>query len=134
LLATDVARRGLGDDVELLPWLSEEEFRTCFASAGLIVFPSDFEGFGLPAAEAMRLGIPLVVTPEPALLEVTGGHAVVSAGWTAGALAEAVLAASGTTAAELTAARERATLFTWQRTAEHARTALVEAIRARRRG
>jgi glycosyltransferase involved in cell wall biosynthesis len=131
-LAADVARRGLEDDVQLLPWLSDEEFRACFASAGLIVFPSDFEGFGLPAVEAMRLGIPLVVTPEPALLEVTGRHAVVTADWSAGALADAVLTASEATGAELAAARERAALFTWRRTAEHTRAALVEAVRRAR--
>ncbi|UTI62602.1 glycosyltransferase [Paraconexibacter antarcticus] len=128
-LAADIARRGLDDVVRLQPWLTDQEFRACFASAGLIVFPSDFEGFGLPAAEAMRLGIPLVITPEPALLEVTDGHAVVTADWTTRALADAVVAAGATDDAALAAARERAAHFTWRRTAEATRETLAEAVR-----
>ncbi len=76
----DVAARGLADVVTVRPWLSTEEFQRQFTGAALVVFPSDFEGFGLPALEAMRLGIPVVVTPDPALYEVTGGLATVMDG------------------------------------------------------
>lgn len=126
-----LAGLGLGDIVETLPWLSDEEFRACVTSAAMIVFPSDFEGFGLPAVEAMRLGIPLVVTPDPALLEVTGGHAAVMAGWSVADLEDAVLRAQRTTTEQLAAAREHAGAFTWARTAQHTRAALAEAIAAR---
>ncbi len=78
-----VLERGLGDVVTVRPWLSTEEFQRTFTSASLVVFPSDFEGFGLPALEAMRLGIPVVVTPDTALLEVTGDMATVMDGWDA---------------------------------------------------
>ena len=71
---------GLDELVTPLPWLDNEQFRARFASAGLIVFPSDFEGFGLPAVEAMRLGIPLVISEDEALAEVTGGLATVARG------------------------------------------------------
>ncbi|UMG91115.1 glycosyltransferase [Nocardioides sp. TF02-7] len=47
-----VARLGVADRVTLMPWLDDEAFARCFTGAGLVVFPSDFEGFGLPAAEA----------------------------------------------------------------------------------
>jgi glycosyltransferase involved in cell wall biosynthesis len=125
-----VAALGLAEVVRALPWLSDEEFRACFAAAALVVFPSDFEGFGLPAVEAMRLGIPLVVTPEPALLEVTGGHAAMMAGWDATALVQAVSAARAMSPQPLAEAREHAAAFTWARTAEHTRSALAEAIAA----
>ena len=78
---------GLKSVVTVQPWLSKETFQEQFASSSLVVFPSDFEGFGLPAVEAMRLGIPLVITPEPALLEVTAGHATVIEGHGPSALA-----------------------------------------------
>lgn len=117
---------GLTDSVTALPWLSAEEFRSRFASASLIVFPSDFEGFGLPAVEAMRLSIPLVITPEPALLEVTGRHASVMDGWHATALVDAVLAATGTPPWALEAARQHASAFTWERTAASVRALITE--------
>jgi glycosyltransferase involved in cell wall biosynthesis len=53
-----IAQRGLTDVVRVSPWLPIEEFRGVFASSSLVVFPSELEGFGLPAAEAMRRGIP----------------------------------------------------------------------------
>lgn len=127
-LQEQVRDLGLEDVVRALPWLSDDEFRACFAAASLVVFPSDFEGFGLPAVEAMRLGIPLVVTPEPALLEVTGGHAAVMDGWDAGALATAVRAARELGPQQLREAQERAAAFTWVRTAERTRAALAEAV------
>jgi glycosyltransferase involved in cell wall biosynthesis len=73
-----VAALGIADRVVLMPWLDDEQFAESFVGASLIVFPSEFEGFGLPAVEAMRLGIPLVVSADSALAEVTGGHAVVA--------------------------------------------------------
>jgi glycosyltransferase involved in cell wall biosynthesis len=123
-----IAQLRLGERVRALPWLSDEEFRAEFASAAMVVFPSDFEGFGLPAVEAMQLGIPLVITPEPALLEVTGGEAAVMDGWDADALVAAVRAARERTADQLERARARGLTFTWARTAEHTRAALGEAI------
>ncbi len=74
-----VAELGIADSVELLPWLDDDAFEAVFAGAAGVLFPSDFEGFGLPALEAMLLGVPVVISRDPALLEVTGGHAVVAA-------------------------------------------------------
>ncbi len=118
------AARGIGDLVTLRPWLDDHEFQQQFTSASLVVFPSDYEGFGLPAVEAMRLGIPVVVTPEPALLEVTGGLATVMDGWDAPALARAVPLARRTSAEDLRAGVEHVSTFTWQRTARDVRAAL----------
>jgi glycosyltransferase involved in cell wall biosynthesis len=123
-----VDRAGLTGFVEVLPWLPIESFQERFASASLVVFPSDFEGFGLPAAEAMRLGIPLVITPDPALLEVTGGHAVVTDDDSPEGLAKAVTEARRTTPAALAAAQEHAAQFTWANTASRVREMLGEAI------
>jgi glycosyltransferase involved in cell wall biosynthesis len=120
-----VDRLGLTDLVLPQPWLSDEEFRERFASAALVVFPSDFEGFGMPAVEAMQLGIPLVITPERALLEVTAGHATVMEGWDAPALADAVPRALSTDAAALAAATAHGRTFTWANTAASTRAALA---------
>jgi glycosyltransferase involved in cell wall biosynthesis len=124
-VAALVADRELGSLVRVEPWLSAAEFQATFASASLVVFPSDFEGFGLPALEALRLGIPVVVTPDQALLEVTGGKATVMDGWDAKALARAVPAARATGAEAIATGIEWASAFTWRRTACIVRSTLA---------
>lgn len=119
-----VDRLGSTDSVELMPWLDDDAFGACFAGAGMVVFPSDFEGFGLPAAEALRLGIPTVVSDDPALAEVTGGYAVVTASTRPADLAVAMGRASELSADRLAEGRAFAEAFTWRRTAEVVRSGL----------
>jgi glycosyltransferase involved in cell wall biosynthesis len=119
-----VDRLGLGQVVTILPWLPTDAFRQRFASARLVVFPSDFEGFGLPAVEAMRLGIPVVISDDPALLEVTTGHATVMDGSGPEALARAVEVARRVSLEDLAKAKSHAEEFTWKRTAAQVRELL----------
>jgi glycosyltransferase involved in cell wall biosynthesis len=119
---------GVDDLVTPSRWLDRDGFHERFASAGLIVFPSDFEGFGLPAVEALRLQIPLVISEDPALLEVTGGHAVVMRGTTAESLADAVSRGWKVTDGELAAARSWIESFTWTNMAAETREVLAQAI------
>lgn len=62
--------------VELLGRVSEEDLRGLYAGAELFVFPSLYEGFGLPPLEAMACGVPVLVSDIPAHREVCGdaGH------------------------------------------------------------
>ncbi|MBM7516583.1 glycosyltransferase [Nocardioides nitrophenolicus] len=119
-----VDRLGSTDSVELMPWLDDDAFGACFAGAGMVVFPSDFEGFGLPAAEALRLGIPTVISDDPALAEVTGGYAVVTASTRPADLAVAMGRASELSADRLAEGQAFAEAFTWRRTAEVVRSGL----------
>jgi glycosyltransferase involved in cell wall biosynthesis len=104
---------GIADRIVLMPWLDDGQFAETFVGASLVVFPSEFEGFGLPAVEAMRLGIPLVVSADPALAEVTGGHAVVAGALTPGELADSMRQAIGSSAEQLSAAQAWAERFSW---------------------
>lgn len=119
---------GLTDLVTPLEWLDPDSFRERFASAGLIVFPSDFEGFGLPAVEALRLQIPLVISDDPALMEVTGGHAAVTSGRTPRSLADAVSRAWNMTHDDLAAARSWVESLTWARMASETRDILARTV------
>ncbi|MEZ0579781.1 glycosyltransferase [Nocardioides sp. MH1] len=120
-----VAALGIEDRVELMPWLDDQQFQDCFVGAGLVVFPSDFEGFGLPAIEAQRLGIPVVVSDDPALAEVTGGHAAVARSTSPADLAAAIAEALAATPEQLEAARAFTDRFAWRRTARVVRTSLL---------
>jgi glycosyltransferase involved in cell wall biosynthesis len=123
-----IAELGLTDLVTALPWLPPDEFHEYFASAAVVVFPSDFEGFGLPAVESMALGIPLVISPDAALLEVTGGHAVTLPGFGASAVAEAVVEARSLTPVALEQAKAHAATFTWESSARSIRSLLHQAV------
>lgn len=120
-----IAALGIADRVELMGWLDDEEFQDCFAAAGLVIFPSDFEGFGLPAIEAMRLGIPVVVSADPALAEVTGGHAAVARSTAPDGLAAAISEALAFTPEQLDAGRRFTDGFAWRRTARVVRSSLL---------
>jgi glycosyltransferase involved in cell wall biosynthesis len=91
--AAAAARAGVADRIVFLDRLSEPAYAATVAGAAAFLMPSHFEGYGLPAAEALRLGVPTVVSPDPALAEATGGAAVRMATWSAQALVEAVAAA-----------------------------------------
>lgn len=127
-----IAELGIGERVELLPWLTDEQFQAVFAGARCVLFPSDFEGFGLPAVEAMLLGIPVVVSTDPALVEVTGGHAVVAADDRPDTLATAIDRALALDADQLAAAAAHAGTFTWERTARIVRETLGTRLRGAR--
>jgi len=61
---------GLGESVRLLPYLEDADATALLEGAEFLVFPSLFEGFGLPVLEAMALGTPAACSDLPALLEV----------------------------------------------------------------
>jgi glycosyltransferase involved in cell wall biosynthesis len=62
-------------DVILTGHVSDDELAAIYSSARALVFPSDDEGFGLPAVEALACGTPVVACDVPALREVLGDRA-----------------------------------------------------------
>ncbi|MGA3540325.1 glycosyltransferase family 4 protein [Micromonosporaceae bacterium DT194] len=73
-----INRLGLTDAVRFVSGISDADLAALFRSAEVAVVPSRYEGFSLPAIEAMACGAALVATSAGALPEVTGpdGHAV----------------------------------------------------------
>ena len=67
-----IERYGLRDSIEFVSGVSDERIVELYAEAELAVVPSLYEGFSLPAIEAMCSGTPLVATDGGALPEVTG--------------------------------------------------------------
>lgn len=120
-----VARLGIADRVELMPWLDDAQFEACFAGASMVVFPSDFEGFGLPAIEALRLGIPLVISTDPAVVEVSGGHAVIAEDISPVPLAAAMHEGLRRTPEQIEAGRRHTDKYRWTRMAQTIRDGLV---------
>lgn len=73
--AEETARR-LGVQTELRGHVTQEELAALYRGAACLVFPSRYEGFGLPVLEAMASGTPVVATTAGALPEVAGDAAV----------------------------------------------------------
>ena len=93
-----VATSGIGDRIIRTGYVSDEVIPALFRSAEAVVYPALYEGFGLPALEAMACGAPVITTSGSAMEEVAGDAAImVPPGDTvalSGAL-ESVLAGSG---------------------------------------
>jgi glycosyltransferase involved in cell wall biosynthesis len=66
-----VAELGLTNDVVVTGFISNEQLGALYRGASLFALPSLFEGFGMPAVEAMALGAPTLVSDLPVLREVT---------------------------------------------------------------
>ena len=71
-----MALRARGLDIRLLGYLEASVFYALMRRAGVFVFPSRYEGFGLPPVEAMALGVPTIVSTAGALPEVCGDGAL----------------------------------------------------------
>lgn len=110
-LARELARRG----ADLRGYLDKPALAGLYRGAACLVLPSRFEGFGLPALEAMACGTPVVATPEPALEEVCGDAALYAP---PERLGDAVKQAVRERARLAEAGRARASRFTWRETAE----------------
>ena len=81
---------GLEDCVSFRSGISDEELVEEYARASVAVCPSLYEGFGLPAAEAMSCGVPLVSSSGGALPEVVGDAGLLTPPGDVSALAEAI--------------------------------------------
>jgi len=114
--ALDEEERALsaGGELHLLR-LDDAELRLAYGGAVALAFPSAYEGFGMPVAEAMACGCPVVTTSSASLPEVTGGAALTVAPTDVEALAEALKRVQRPDArAELVQrGLERARRFSW---------------------
>jgi glycosyltransferase involved in cell wall biosynthesis len=72
----ELARRLRSEGAEVRGYVDEGELVQLYREAAALVFPSRFEGFGLPVLEALASGTPVVATADPAVQEVAGDAAV----------------------------------------------------------
>jgi glycosyltransferase involved in cell wall biosynthesis len=119
-ILAEIDRLGLKDRVRLLGYLTAEELPFLYNLARLLVFPSLFEGFGIPLVEAMACGCPVVCADATSLPEVAGDAGVLFDPRSAEEMAGKVWALWNDDARlrEMRArGLERARLFTWDETA-----------------
>lgn len=125
---------GLSDRVRFLGGIAEADKASVYRRARAFAFLSYFEGFGMPALEAMAAGVPVVVSDRASLPEVVGEAGLVvppdDAGAVAGALVTA-LADEDRRARLIAAGRERAKVFTWEASVAKMAAAIDRALEGR---
>jgi len=115
------AKLGIPGLLRMPPWLPAADLEGLYRAAACMVFPSLYEGFGLPVLEAMARGVPVACARWSSLPEVAGDAALLFDPEDVDAIGDAVerLLSDTELAARLRdAGRRRAALFTWERTAE----------------
>lgn len=70
-----IQKMGLEDHVILLGWVPDHDLPALYQAAKLFVFPSRYEGFGLPVIEAFASGTPVITSVGGSLSEISGGAA-----------------------------------------------------------
>lgn len=76
----DIDSRGIGEVVRALGPTTERRLRDAYRAADVLLFPSHYEGFGLPVLEAMASGLPVVTSGAGGLRELAGEAAVTVGG------------------------------------------------------
>jgi glycosyltransferase involved in cell wall biosynthesis len=127
-LATRARELGLGDAVVELGGVDDDVLRALYGRAECLLFPSYFEGFGLPVLEAMAWGLPVVASDRAAIPEAVGDAGVMTDpdDWDAMAAAVRSLRPGPLRDEMVARGRRRAALLTWDATAARTADLLME--------
>ena len=126
-----VARLGLEDRVVFTGFVDDATLRILYNRAALFVYPSLYEGFGLPLLEAMASGCPVVANQATAIPETAGDAAILVDASSAAKLAQAMARVLGDPDLARGLSRKglaRASMFSWLRTAELTRRVYEDAL------
>jgi alpha-1,3-rhamnosyl/mannosyltransferase len=132
----DRALAGAGDNARLLGYVSDADLVALYSLCTVFAYPSLYEGFGLPLAEAMRCGAACLSSNASSLPEVGGDTVVYADPLSVDSIRDGLarLLANEDERRELgPRARERSLEFTWERTARETRELLERVARQPRR-
>lgn len=119
-------------EVRMLGYVAQGELPVIYAGSQLLVYPSLYEGFGLPPLEAMACGVPVIASRRASLPEVVGDAGLMVEPQDTNAIAQnmrALIEDASLHAALSRAGRERAQMFTWRKFA-HETIAVYEKVLA----
>lgn len=120
-LQARAAELGVGDRVQFMGYIDDERLLICLNQAVALVFPSLWEGFGLPVLEAMACGTPAITSNVSSLPEVAADAALSVDPYDVAALTAAmktVLTDSGARSQLRAASLARARQFSWRKTGQ----------------
>ena len=115
-----IDQANLGDRLRLTGYLGDDDLRALYSACRVMVYPTLYEGAGLPALEAMACGAPVITTNTPAIVEMVGDNARLFAPADYSTLAQHLVELLTTPAARESLAHaglQHAARFTWERAA-----------------
>lgn len=115
-----IDKLNLQNDVVFTGYVSDEDLPALYNAADLFVYPSLYEGFGLPPLEAMACGAPVITSNTSSLPEVVGNAGIMVDPHDVGALADAmyeVLTNDGLKEDMVKRELKRAKMFSWEKCA-----------------
>ncbi|OPL07658.1 MAG: hypothetical protein AVO33_04205 [delta proteobacterium ML8_F1] len=115
-----IRNQGLKERVIVTGSLSIEELAWCYAHGEILVFPSLYEGFGLPPLEAMAAGMPVIASSTTSLPEVVGEAGILVDPFSVEEIARAIEKILTEASLKETLVRrgyDRAKAFSWEKTA-----------------
>ncbi|MCH9670714.1 MAG: glycosyltransferase family 4 protein [Gammaproteobacteria bacterium] len=127
-----IVEQGMADDVVFPGFVPDEDLPMLYAAADLFVFPSLFEGFGIPPLEAMAVGTPVCASNRGSIPEVVGDAALLYDPEDEEAIAQSMQRVLGDDAVADELRRrgfEQAKRFTWATAAEGVMNTCREAVR-----
>lgn len=131
-IVAKIAQLGLSKRIMMLNNLTDEELAKIYQNADLFVYPSLYEGFGMPPLEAMSYGVPVIASSAASIPEACGDAAYYINPYCTDSLVDAIIKVltDGKLRQELVGkGLERIKLFSWRKTAEgilHACQAAVD--------
>lgn len=111
---------GLSDLVFTTGWVAEEDLPHIFARAAAFIFPSNYEGFGIPLLQAMATGTPIASSRAASLPEVAGEAALLFDSKNISEMSEAIVRVLSDGALRerlIKAGLERVHNFSWEKAA-----------------
>ena len=122
VLETDlIDALGIAASVEIFPDANDDMLYQLYSQSLAFVYPSLYEGFGLPLLEAMALNAPVLASSAGSIPEVAGNAALLFNPWSVDSIKESILRIArnpGLRNELITKGRERLLDFTWQKTVD----------------
>jgi len=115
-----IGKTDLGDRIHFTGYVDDEDLVALYSSCRVFVYPSVYEGFGLPPMEAMACGAPVIAGDIPVLRETLADSALLVEPLDANSLANAIVSVLGDENEQLrlsALSRRRAEQFSWSETA-----------------
>ena len=114
----EITNLGIAEHVILPGFVSDAELAALYANAKAFLFPTYYEGFGLPIVEAMMYGIPVMIGDRGAAPEIAGQHALQVNPFDIDSISNGIVRTINTTELQIAAARAHAAQYTWNNCAQ----------------